>query len=125
VERTVVEAERLKHARQAAEQFDVTVLLKGSTTVIAAPHGGVRVNTNATAWLATAGAGDVLAGLCGSLLAGGLSPLDAGSVGAYLHGAAGQLAAADGPTTAMQVAGQVAEATRQLLRDEDLADRTE
>jgi hydroxyethylthiazole kinase-like uncharacterized protein yjeF len=125
VERTVVEAERLKHARQAAEQFDLTVLLKGSTTVIAAPHGRVRVNTNATAWLATAGAGDVLAGLCGSLLAGGLTPLDAGSVGAYLHAAAAQLAAAGGPVTAMQVAGRVAEATRQLLRDGDLADRTE
>ncbi|HEY0475469.1 MAG TPA: NAD(P)H-hydrate dehydratase [Kribbella sp.] len=125
VERTVVEAERLKHARQAAEQFDVTVLLKGSTTVIASPHGRVRVNTNATAWLATAGAGDVLAGLCGSLLAGGLTPLDAGSVGAYLHAAAAQLAAAGGPATAMQVAGRVAEATRHLLQDGDLADRTE
>jgi hydroxyethylthiazole kinase-like uncharacterized protein yjeF len=117
VERGVVEAERLRHAREAAERFDVTVLLKGSTTVIATPDGQVRVNTNATAWLATAGAGDVLAGLCGSLLAAGLTPLDAGSVGAYLHAAAAQLAAADGPTTAMQVAGKVAEATRLLLRE--------
>jgi hydroxyethylthiazole kinase-like uncharacterized protein yjeF len=120
-ERAEVEAERLKHARQAAERFDATVLLKGATTVIAAPDGHVRVNANATAWLATAGAGDVLAGLCGSLLAAGLSPLDAASVGAYLHAAAANLAADDGPATAMQVAGKVAEATRQLLRDEDIA----
>lgn len=74
VERHQVEAERLKHARQAAERFDVTVLLKGSTTVMVAPDGQTRVNTNAGAWLATAGAGDVLAGLTGALLAGGLSP---------------------------------------------------
>jgi hydroxyethylthiazole kinase-like uncharacterized protein yjeF len=67
VERATVEAQRLKYARLAAERFDVTVLLKGATTVIAAPDGEVRVNTNATPWLATAGAGDVLAGLCGSL----------------------------------------------------------
>jgi ADP-dependent NAD(P)H-hydrate dehydratase / NAD(P)H-hydrate epimerase len=119
VERTVVEAERLKHARLAAERFDVTVLLKGSTTVIARPDGEVRVNTNATAWLATAGAGDVLAGLCGSLLAGGLNPLDAASVGAYLHAAAANLAAAGGPATAMQVAAKVAEATRLMLLERD------
>ncbi|TCN38745.1 hydroxyethylthiazole kinase-like uncharacterized protein yjeF/hydroxyethylthiazole kinase-like uncharacterized protein yjeF [Kribbella orskensis] len=119
VERTVVEAERLKHARMAAEQFDVTVLLKGSTTVIARPDGEVRVNTNATAWLATAGAGDVLAGLCGSLLAGGLNPLDAASVGAYLHAAAANLASAGGPATAIQVAGKVAEATRLVLLEID------
>ncbi|TCM41917.1 NAD(P)H-hydrate dehydratase [Kribbella sp. VKM Ac-2568] len=119
VERTVVEAERLKHARLAAEQFDVTVLLKGSTTVIARPDGAVRVNTNATAWLATAGAGDVLAGLCGSLLAGGLNPLDAASIGAYLHAAAANLASAGGPATAMQVAGKVAEATRLVLLERD------
>lgn len=117
VDRATVEAERLKHARLAAERFDVTVLLKGATTVIAAPDGEVRVSGNATPWLATAGAGDVLAGLCGSLLAGGLSPLDAGSVGAYLHGAAANLASFSGPITAMSVAAALPEATRYLLRD--------
>jgi hydroxyethylthiazole kinase-like uncharacterized protein yjeF len=115
VDRTEVEAERLKHARLAAERFDVTVLLKGSTTVIAAQDGQVRVNGNATAWLATAGAGDVLAGLCGSLLAAGLTPPDAAAVGAYLHAAAANLASSGGPLTAMRVAGKVADATRQLL----------
>lgn len=117
VDRSEVEAERLKYARQAAERFDVTVLLKGSTTVIAAPDGQVRINTNAAAWLATAGAGDVLAGLCGALLAAGLTPLDAAAVGAYLHAAAANLASDGGPITAMQVAAKVAEATRQLMTE--------
>lgn len=118
VERSEVEAERLKHARQAAERFDVTVLLKGSTTVIAAPDGQVRINTNATAWLATAGAGDVLAGLCGALLAAGLTPLDAAAVGAYLHAAAANLASNGGPITAMQVATNLPKATQQLIADQ-------
>ncbi|ONI68794.1 NAD(P)H-hydrate dehydratase [Kribbella sp. ALI-6-A] len=117
VDRATVEAERLKHARLAAEQFDVTVLLKGSTTVVAAPDGRIRVNTNATPWLATAGSGDVLAGLCGALLAAGLDPLDAGSVGAYLHAAAARLASSAGPITAMSIAGAVPAATRQILED--------
>ncbi|MER7248324.1 NAD(P)H-hydrate dehydratase [Kribbella sp. NPDC000426] len=115
VDRATVEAERLKHARLAAERYDVTVLLKGATTVIAAPDGQVRVNTNATPWLATAGAGDVLAGLCGSLLASGLTPLDAGSVGAYLHASAANLASSSGPVTAMSVAAALPEVTRYLL----------
>jgi ADP-dependent NAD(P)H-hydrate dehydratase / NAD(P)H-hydrate epimerase len=116
VERSTVEAERLKHARLAAERFDATVLLKGATTVIAAPDGHVRVNTNATPWLATAGAGDVLAGLCGALLAAGLTTLDAASVGAYLHAAAANLASSSGPVTATAVAAALPEATRQLLQ---------
>ena len=115
VDRSKVEAERLKHARLAAERYDVTVLLKGATTVIAAPDGQVRVSSNATPWLATAGAGDVLAGLCGSLLAAGLTPLDAATVGAYLHGAAAHLASSNGPLTALQVAQNLPQATRLLL----------
>ncbi|TCO13166.1 hydroxyethylthiazole kinase-like uncharacterized protein yjeF/hydroxyethylthiazole kinase-like uncharacterized protein yjeF [Kribbella steppae] len=115
VDRATVEAARLEHARLAAERFDATVLLKGSTTVIVAPDGQVRVNTNATPWLATAGAGDVLAGLCGALLAAGLTALDAASVGAYLHAAAANLASASGPITALSVAAALPEATRQIL----------
>lgn len=116
VDRATVEARRLEHARLAAERFDATILLKGATTVIAAPDGHVRVNSNATPWLATAGAGDVLAGLCGALLASGLSTLDAASVGAYLHAAAANLASSSGPVTALSVAAALPEATRYLLR---------
>ena len=94
VDRGLVEARRLRHARLAAERWNATVLLKGSTTLVVAPDGRVRVNPTGTSALATAGTGDVLAGLAGSLLAAGLTPLDAGSVAAYAHGEAGRLAAA-------------------------------
>jgi hydroxyethylthiazole kinase-like uncharacterized protein yjeF len=93
-----VEARRLEHARRAAGQLGVTVLLKGSTTVIASPEGPapepVLVNPTGTPWLATAGSGDVLSGLAGALLAQGLEPAQAGLAAAYLHGLAARLAAA-------------------------------
>ncbi|WP_129665229.1 NAD(P)H-hydrate dehydratase [Phytoactinopolyspora endophytica] len=92
-ERADVEARRLHHVVQAARRWNATVLLKGSTTLVAAPDGRVRVNPTGTPALATAGSGDVLAGLAGALLAAGLSPLDAGSLAAYVHGMAGQVAA--------------------------------
>ncbi len=89
-----VEARRLEHARRAAGELGVTVLLKGSTTVIAPPGDGpVLVNPTGTPWLATAGSGDVLSGLAGALLAQGLEPAQAGLAAAYLHGLAGRLAA--------------------------------
>ena len=92
-ERAEVEARRLPRARAAARDLDVTVLLKGSTTLVADPTGAVRINTADTPYLATAGSGDVLSGICGALLAGGLSALDAASAGAFLHGMAGLVAA--------------------------------
>jgi hydroxyethylthiazole kinase-like uncharacterized protein yjeF len=91
-ERGEVEARRLALARSAARELGVTVLLKGSTTIVADPDGAVRINTADTPYLATAGSGDVLSGICGALLAGGLSALDAASAGAFLHGMAGLLA---------------------------------
>ncbi|MFJ9693542.1 NAD(P)H-hydrate dehydratase [Kitasatospora sp. NPDC101183] len=99
-------ATRLATARRLAAAYRATVLLKGSTTVIADPGGAVRVNPTGTSWLATAGSGDVLAGLAGSLLAAGLPPLDAASAAAYLHGLAGREAAGSpgAPVTAMAVA---------------------
>jgi ADP-dependent NAD(P)H-hydrate dehydratase / NAD(P)H-hydrate epimerase len=94
-----VEARRLEHARRAADQLGVTVLLKGSTTVVASPADSqpVLVNPTGTPWLATAGSGDVLSGLAGALLAQGLEPAQAGLAAAYLHGLAGRLAAAPDP----------------------------
>jgi len=92
-----VSARRLEHARRAAAELGVTVLLKGSTTVIASPPAAgdvpVLVNPTGTPWLATAGSGDVLSGLTGALLAQGLAPAEAGLAGAYLHGMAARLAA--------------------------------
>jgi hydroxyethylthiazole kinase-like uncharacterized protein yjeF len=90
-----IEAARLEHAHRAAEQLGVTVLLKGSTTVVASPgRPTVLVNPTGTPWLATAGSGDVLSGLAGALLAQGLDPAWAGAAAAYLHGLSARLAAA-------------------------------
>jgi len=66
------------------------IVFKGPDTVIAAPGGAVRVNVHASARLATAGTGDVLAGLTGALLAQGQMPFDAASAAVWLHGDAGR-----------------------------------
>ncbi|HET6627501.1 MAG TPA: NAD(P)H-hydrate dehydratase [Nocardioidaceae bacterium] len=115
VERAAVEAEQLEHVRAAARRFGCVVLLKGRHTLVAAPDGRVRATTSGVPWLATAGAGDVLAGLCGALLATGLSPFDAGSVGAWLHGAAATRAGRGGPVVASEVAAAVPDVCRTLL----------
>ncbi|GAA3544930.1 NAD(P)H-hydrate dehydratase [Nocardioides daeguensis] len=104
VERADVEARWLEHARLAARRYDAVVLLKGRHSVVARPDGRARVTTTGTPWLATAGAGDVLGGLVGALLAAGLDPFDAASVGSWLHGAAATLAAQRGPIVAGDVA---------------------
>ncbi|MFL6003968.1 MAG: NAD(P)H-hydrate dehydratase, partial [Nocardioides sp.] len=113
-ERSDVEARPLAHARTAAGKYDAVVLLKGRHTLVAAPDGKVRVTTTGVPWLATAGAGDVLSGLIGSLLAAGLEPYDAASVGSWLHGAAATLASRDGPIVAPEVARSIPDAVRQV-----------
>ncbi|MEU2538453.1 NAD(P)H-hydrate dehydratase [Streptomyces iakyrus] len=116
VERGDVEGGRLAAVRELARRYGATVLLKGSTTLVADSGGGaVRVNPTGTGWLATAGSGDVLSGLGGSLLAAGLSAVDAGSAGAYLHGLAGRLAAEGAPVGAHDVADAVPEAWRNVV----------
>jgi hydroxyethylthiazole kinase-like uncharacterized protein yjeF len=117
-----VEARRLEHARRAAAELGATVLLKGSTTVIAQPHEEpVLVNPTGTPWLATAGTGDVLSGLAGSLLAQGLAPAEAALAAAYLHGLAARLAAAgpgpgpgEAPIAAFDVVRSLPDAFRSL-----------
>jgi ADP-dependent NAD(P)H-hydrate dehydratase / NAD(P)H-hydrate epimerase len=113
-ERTEVEARRLAAVRELSERTGATVLLKGSTTVVAG-SGGVRVNPTGSGWLATAGTGDVLSGLIGSLLAGGLDALDAASVGAYVHGLAGR--SAPRPAGASDVAEALTGVWRDLLSE--------
>jgi hydroxyethylthiazole kinase-like uncharacterized protein yjeF len=115
VDREEVEAAPLEHARAAAERWDCVVLLKGHHTLVATPDGRVRVTTTGVPWLATAGAGDVLSGLVGALLAAGLEPYDAASVGSWLHGAAATEAAGGGPLTASRVAVQIPRLVRELL----------
>ncbi|MER8031876.1 NAD(P)H-hydrate dehydratase [Streptomyces bauhiniae] len=118
VRREEVEAARLTSVRELAATYRATVLLKGSTTLVADPGGGpVRVNSTGTGWLATAGSGDVLSGLAGSLLASHLSALDAGSVAAYLHGLAGRLASRGAPIAALDITEHLPDAWRDVVRD--------
>ncbi len=96
-----VEGDRVATARKAAAEWGVTVLLKGAYTVVASPEGDVRIIPFANPGLATAGTGDVLAGIIASLIAQHLSPYDAASLGAFLHGAAGEMVADDIGNTGM------------------------
>lgn len=125
VTRDDVESRTLHYVRQAAEQTGATVLLKGATTLVSSPSGVVFSQSEGTAWMATAGSGDVLAGVLGALLAQstelirnedgayaalGLDLEDrwaaAAAVAASVHGRAGVLASADldgGPITASAI----------------------
>ncbi|RNL61215.1 NAD(P)H-hydrate dehydratase [Nocardioides marmoriginsengisoli] len=114
VPREQVEARQLEHARLAATTYGAVVLLKGRHTLIAHPDGRVRVTTSGVPWLAVAGAGDVLAGVIGSLLAAGLDTFDAASVGSWVHGAAAAVAGGGGPVTPEGVADAVAGVVRDL-----------
>jgi len=116
-----VTARRAEHARAAAGAFGCSVLLKGSTTVIAPADGGpLLVNPTGTGWLATAGTGDVLAGLAGALLAQGLEAGEAAAAAAYLHGISARYAAGgagghpggEAPIGAGDVIGALPEAIR-------------
>jgi hydroxyethylthiazole kinase-like uncharacterized protein yjeF len=113
-DRADIEAQRLHYATAAAAELGITVLLKGSTTVIAQPGEGlpVWVNSTGSSFLATAGSGDVLSGLAGSLLAQGLAPPEAAAVAAYLHGLAGRLAARDAPIGASDLFTGISAAIR-------------
>lgn len=103
-DREKVDADPLGHATRAAERWNATVLLKGPRTLVVTRGRPTRVNLTGSPWLGTAGAGDVLAGLAGSMLAAGADPHDAGSFAAFLHGAASVRANPGGPVTASDVA---------------------
>jgi len=111
-----VAADRLGAARRLARAAGATVLAKGARTVIAEPDGRALVNPTGTPGLASGGAGDVLTGVIGALLAQGLPGLEAAAAGAYLHGRAAELAGEQhaGAVPAGSVAAKLAAAEREL-----------
>jgi len=118
VSRDSVTASPVPHARAVADALDAVVLLKGATTLVVSPSGRgrpVRSQTDGPAWLATAGAGDVLGGVIGTLLAAGLDPVDAASLGALVHGVAAQRANPGGPLRAKAVADSLPATVAALL----------
>jgi hydroxyethylthiazole kinase-like uncharacterized protein yjeF len=105
-------ADRVAAAVELAKRTRAVVLLKGHATVVADPDGRVLVNPARSSWLATAGSGDVLAGLVGALLAAGLDPWLASGCAAWVHERAGALAADGVPTSASRILGAIPDAIR-------------
>ena len=117
-----LESDRIALARRFAGEWGVVVVLKGAPTVTAAPDGRAAVNSTGNPGMATAGAGDVLAGAIGALVASGLSAYDGARLGVFVHGLAGdQAAAAVGPVglAAGDLGERLPSALRELARRRD------
>lgn len=112
-----VVADPVGYARRLADQTGFVVLLKGATTVVANPDGRAALSTTGNAGMATGGSGDVLTGLLAALLAQGMPAFEAACAGAWMHGRAGDLAAArlglDG-LAAGDLPGAIGEVFRQV-----------
>ncbi|SFB97170.1 yjeF C-terminal region, hydroxyethylthiazole kinase-related/yjeF N-terminal region [Polaromonas sp. OV174] len=108
---TAVQADRLTFARQLAERFQCVVVLKGSGSVIAAPGQPDMINASGNALLATAGTGDVLAGMLGAYLASGLSDFEAACAAVFAHGRIADEWASERPGQAL-TASALAESQR-------------
>ena len=83
---------KIDRARAAAAECGAVIVFKGADTVVAAPDGRVRLSSDAPGWLASAGTGDVLAGIAAGCLSGGMAPLDAACAAVWLHGEAARVA---------------------------------
>lgn len=110
-----VQANRLSVAAELASRFNACVILKGSGSIVAVPDGRLAINTTGNAALATAGSGDVLAGLCGALLAQQHTPWEAALAGVWIHGAAADQMVADGMGPVGVTAGELLPYVRNCL----------
>jgi hydroxyethylthiazole kinase-like uncharacterized protein yjeF len=116
-----IQKDRVGTAEKWAKEWGHIVVLKGAFTVVASPEGKSIVIPIATPALASAGTGDVLAGVVASLLGQGLAPFRAAALGAYLHGRAGLLAAEAYQTSTSVVAGDVADALPEAFAELELS----
>ncbi|MES2263456.1 MAG: NAD(P)H-hydrate dehydratase [Pseudomonadota bacterium] len=110
-----VQADRVGAARHLAERLRAVVVVKGSGSVIASPEGHAVINTTGNPALATAGTGDILAGLCGSLLAQGWPAWEAALAGVWLHGMAADVLVTEGCGPIGLSAGELIPAIRTAL----------
>ena len=110
-----VGADRLGAVAGLAARWGVTVLLKGRITLVAEPDGTVFGNDAGSSWAATAGAGDVLSGIAGALLAAGLPPIWTGAAAARVHAQAAALASGGAPIGASNLLAALRPALRTLL----------
>lgn len=102
-----IQQDRIGTAVRFANEWDVITVLKGAYTVIAEPEGRVFINTTGNAGMATAGSGDMLAGMIAAFLANGTEPVSAAVAGVCLHGAAGDAAAAQLGTRGMMTGDMI------------------
>lgn len=110
-----VQADRLGAARTLAHKLHSILILKGSGTVIAQPNARLAINPTGNPGLATAGSGDVLAGICGALLAQHLSPLEAALAAVWLHGSAADMLVEGGTGPIGLTAGELIAPVRSLI----------
>jgi NAD(P)H-hydrate epimerase len=116
LETAAIQADRLGVARKYASEWTVTLVLKGANTIVTAPNGDARISPFANPGLASGGTGDVLAGVITGLAAQGVAPVEAASLGVYLHGLAGEHVRRElGP--AGMLAGDLLPALPRVIRD--------
>jgi ADP-dependent NAD(P)H-hydrate dehydratase / NAD(P)H-hydrate epimerase len=114
--REEVEARPLHFGRRLARAIDVTVLVKGSITLVVNPAGEVASQDDGPPWLATAGSGDVLAGAAGALMAAGVPAMEAGAMASAVLGRAAVRASNGGPAATLDTADAIPTVVADLLR---------
>lgn len=115
--------ERLQKAREMARYYNIIIVLKGHYTVTVRPTGKVYFNSTGNPGMATAGAGDVLTGVIAAFMAQGYRPEHAATVGVYIHGLAGDIAAnelGEIGMTSSDIADNIGRAVRMIVNREEL-----
>lgn len=111
-----IQADRLNVAVDFAQEWGITVVLKGNNTIIATANGEAYININGNPGMATAGSGDVLCGMIAGLIAQGLNPVEAAYAGVFLHGATGDKVAGEKGQKGM-IAGDLINTIPDILRE--------